>query len=335
MKVLRCPRMSRAHPSVIRALHTSIRRGSSLLIAVSGGVDSVVLLHALLELRGSLSLTLEVGHVNHRLRAEASADASFVEGLAKAAGVPFHLHVVDEVPPHANIEQWARRVRYEALQAVRGSRGLGALVTAHQADDQAEGLCMKALANKELRGVAAYDPRRALLRPLLGVPRAAILEYARSAGLVWREDESNADVRFLRNRVRSRLLPFLREEFGERVVESLATRAEALNEDLGFLNRLVEPVAARIPGPFGSKEWFRALQAELRELPEALQWRLVELSLLGSVGFPLGRRVSKEVVQFVLGQAEGQQLPAGLSLRREGGGLRIQTRSSVIAPEGR
>lgn len=315
--------MARAHPSVSRALQSSVRPGSSLLVAVSGGVDSVVLLHALVTLHSSLDLQLEVAHVNHRLRKDASVDAAFVESVSRSAGVPFHLHVVEESAPSVNVEQWARRVRYEALQAIRLRRGLSFLVTAHQADDQAEGLCMKALANKELRGVVEYDPRRVLLRPLLTVPRAAILDYAKEAGLTWREDGSNTDLRFMRNRVRGRLLPFLRQEFGERVVESLASRAEALNEDLAYLQDLVQPIAHRIPGAFGSKEWFRALQAELRSLAPPLQWRLIEETFLGEVGFPLGRRVSKEVVAFVLGESEGQQLPAGLSLRRAAGGVRI------------
>ena len=295
------------------------QRGS-FLIAVSGGVDSVCLLHGCLVI-ASKERRFEVAHVDHGLRKESGADAEFVRSIAQ---VPFHLHCP---APHAkgeNVEAWGRRERYEFFERVRTERGLDYVLTAHTASDVAETLLMRLVSNKDFGSLAPRDERRKLIRPLIRVPRAEIERYASAHGLAWREDSSNADVTLLRNRVRHELLPLLEQRFDPRIVETLADRAAYLRELGQAMAHLVEPVTSGLGAlSFGSKGWFRAVRAGLSTLPEAAKAHLIEELLLPVVGFRLGFKRSVEVAAFMEGDAKGIELPSGLRLVRHEGGLRL------------
>ena len=214
--------------SIKEKLSAEIPENSKLLIAVSGGLDSIVLLDLVAQLKECLSLTIEVIHVNHRLRTDSEKDALFVESVVKKYGFTFHLKEVIGKIPDANIEAWARKVRYDLIGQVMSEREIDFVLTAHTADDVAETLLMRLVSNKELLTIHKSDPARKLLRPLLEISRAEIVAYAKSKNLEYVEDESNLDTRFLRNRTRHLLIPFLEEKFNPNIKRILTERAVSI-----------------------------------------------------------------------------------------------------------
>jgi len=198
-------------------LHRSglLPRGARLLVAVSGGADSVALLRLLQAINGSdyWGWTLVVGHVDHGIRGEASAgDARFVEGLARELGLLFLSRKL-RVRGKAS-EAVLREGRWKALAAMAKKARCVGIVTAHHADDQAETVLMRMMRGcgvDGLRGIPAVAEMRevGVYRPLLNFRGADLREYLKGMGQAWREDETNALERYTRNRVRSELLPLM------------------------------------------------------------------------------------------------------------------------------
>ena len=317
--------MSRPKPSVLRTLKQELPRGKRLLLAVSGGVDSVVLLHGCLTLAHELQNQIEVAHVDHGLRRASKKDAAFVAELAERAGCKFHLCSLRPPIRRSNLEAWGRAERYTFFAGVLCPEGPDILLTAHSANDAAETFLIKLVSNKELTPIHRCDPERWLLRPLLSVTRAEINKYAKEHKLAFREDESNRDERFLRNRIRAKLLPLLAREFDPRIVETLSERAVAAGEDLECLSALARAQAGELSRhAWGSKPWLREARGLLASVPVALQWRIVEALLLAKVQYPLGRRHATKAVHFLLGTATGLELPGKFKLQRKGGGVQIR-----------
>jgi tRNA(Ile)-lysidine synthase len=225
-------------------------RGERVLVAVSGGADSTALLLALEELKrvGLLGVDLTAAHLDHGLRGEeAAADARWVEGLARELGFDC---VVGRASlsgkGRENLEQAARRARYEFLAGAARARGARAVLAAHTLDDQAETVMLRLLRGSGAEGLAGMAPERTLeaggevtlRRPLLTWARRTDTEgYCRGRGVEFRTDAMNDDERFARVRVRRRLLPLL-ESFNPRAAEALARAAALLREDSAALDEL-------------------------------------------------------------------------------------------------
>src|SRR3990167_2030928 len=167
--------------------------GETVLVGVSGGADSVALLHALLALRPHLGLTLHVLHVNHALRAEADSEAAFVESLGRRWGVPVTVERVRVIAePGESLEAQARRQRYAAFAKQARALGASRVALGHTADDQAETVLMRLLEGAGPRGLAGIPPVRSrFIRPLIEESRDEILSYCRGERLEWIEDPSN------------------------------------------------------------------------------------------------------------------------------------------------
>jgi len=198
-------------------LRPSLRPGSHLVLALSGGVDSVTLLAVLAELAPSMRFSLRAVHVNHGISPNAEAWAEFCLRICTQFGVPLHSESVD-IGPHRSLglEAAARRVRYDVL----ARQDADFIVLAQHRDDQAETLLLQLLRGAGVAGLAAMPERRALpgsravvLRPLLGTSRASIEQFARDRGLSWIDDESNADVARQRNFLRHEVMPLLKKRF--------------------------------------------------------------------------------------------------------------------------
>lgn len=196
-----------------------LRPGMRLAVAVSGGADSVALLRAVVEAALEIGLVLCVAHVHHGIRgAEADADAEFVAGLAEEFGLAFHRHDVD-TPAAARknretLEEAARNLRYGWFGELLASNVADAVATAHTLDDQAETVLHRLLRGAWTEGLGGIhpvltQPRGAILRPFLGVRRAEIEAWLSSLGQPWREDGTNSDISYMRNRLRHNLLPVL------------------------------------------------------------------------------------------------------------------------------
>jgi len=195
----------------------SRKQSPHLLLALSGGVDSVVLLHALSQLTVPLSFSLSAMHVHHGLSPHADTWLQLCEQLCNHHGIPFYSEKVQlDLQSGLGIEATAREARYHALTQVRQRLSADAIVTAHHMQDQAETLLLQLMRGSGVKGLSAmshWDADRYLLRPLLTVPKAKLLQYATAQQLNWVEDESNADISYDRNFMRQKAMPVLRERY--------------------------------------------------------------------------------------------------------------------------
>jgi tRNA(Ile)-lysidine synthase len=219
------------------AAHALLRPADHVLVAVSGGADSVALLAALNELHKTWSLRLSVWHLDHGLRAlESVRDREFVEQLAATLDLPIIVERA-RIVPGRNLEARARDVRYRMLAAAARAAGCRRIAVGHTLTDQAETVLLRLLRGAGTRGLGGMAPRRgAIIRPLLHCSRDDVVAFLRSRGLAWVEDTSNRDERFARNRIRHRLLPALVTLAGAHVPEVLARTAALLREDERFLD---------------------------------------------------------------------------------------------------
>ncbi|MCC6697017.1 MAG: tRNA lysidine(34) synthetase TilS [Candidatus Hydrogenedentes bacterium] len=229
----------------IRA-HNMAAPGDRVLAAVSGGPDSVCLLHVLLE----LGFAVEAAHLDHQTRdGESAADAEFTRGLCEKLGVPLHatsrpIAAEAEQSP-LSFEEYARNARYAFLTATAQAQGISIIATGHHADDQAETVLMRVLRGTSPGGLAGIPPVRVsgtarIIRPLIAVYRRDILAYLSEHELSYRTDKSNADYCYLRNKVRNLLIPELATAYNPGLPEALARLAEVQRAE----NELLDEAAS-------------------------------------------------------------------------------------------
>jgi tRNA(Ile)-lysidine synthase len=319
-----------------RALRRLRLEGRTLLVAVSGGIDSVALLHALQEIAERRELKLLIGHVNHGLRGDdAEADQRAVEALAADLGLLVRVARVDPAARRApgpsrdrpSPEEAARELRYAALRRMAQEAAADAVATAHSADDQAETVLLRLLRGTGpdgLGGIPERSPDGRIVRPLLRVPRAEIARFAAERGLSWREDASNASPVFARNRLRRDWLPGLARAFNPRLLRALGDLAEAQRRDSEWIEALVEREAAERIAREG--EWVRIEAAGWRDLPEALSRRLARraLACCGAARL-VSRRHLERMDAFLRDGLVGRaiELPGALRLVRDRSGFRL------------
>ncbi len=201
-------------------------RDAAVIAAVSGGPDSVALLHILKKLVPELGINLIAAHLNHQLRAEADEEEEFVRSLCKEWKIPFYCQVVNVQKAAADqkkgIEEAARDCRYLYFEELKQEIKADCVATAHHRDDQAETILLHILRGRGVRGLIGILPAHGyLVRPLLAVNRAAIEKYLEENSLSYCIDSSNYDLSFLRNRVRHELIPYLQKEFNPRIIDNL------------------------------------------------------------------------------------------------------------------
>lgn len=216
--------------------YTMLSPGDRVLVAVSGGPDSVCLLSVLHTLAKELDLTLHVAHLDHMFRGEESADeARFVIDLAARFGLPATIEKFD-VPAFCrerglSSQEGAREARYGFLRRVAAATGFTRVATGHTADDQAETFLMRLMRGAGVSGLAAIPPKRdSIIRPLIAVTREEVIGYLQSNNLDYKTDPSNLKPVYTRNRIRLEILPVLKR-FNPRIVETLASEAALLREE--------------------------------------------------------------------------------------------------------
>lgn len=239
--------------------HAMASRGDLVLVAVSGGADSVALLHVLQHLRLRLGLRLAVAHLHHGIRgAAADADAAFVRRLARQLGLPF-VEEHRDVPQQAqaaglSLEMAARAARYAFFARMAHQLGAAAVAVAHTADDQAETILLRLARGAGPQGLGGMEPvsRRAglkIIRPLLSIRRAEIVAFLKMHRLRWREDASNRDPHFLRNRVRHEILPLLAKRLNPQIHAALLRLAAVLREENAWLDEHAIAALKKCAGP--------------------------------------------------------------------------------------
>lgn len=225
--------------------HEMLVPGDHLVCAVSGGADSVALLFAMYLLAPKLQITLEAAHFNHGLRGEESdEDALFVRNLCDRLDIGLHMGQGSVVAGKKGLEAAARSARYAFLERLSGK-----IATAHTADDNAETVLMHMVRGSGLKGLGGIAPVRGnLIRPMLTVTRQEVLAFLREYNLSWREDSTNRQDMFLRNRLRHRVMPVLAEE-NPSLAPNLSQMALRLREDERVLSQLaaqLEPVVSNL-----------------------------------------------------------------------------------------
>jgi tRNA(Ile)-lysidine synthase len=253
--------------------HAMFRAGHRVGVAVSGGADSVFLLHALRELAPRWGLTLSVVHVEHGIRGgQSKADAEFVRALAAEFAVRFHLLEANVLEASDNLEQAARRARQTFFQGLIATGQLDRVATGHTRSDQAETVLYRIVRGSGLAGLTGIRTVtvEGLVRPLLDLERAEIVEWLNARGVGWREDPTNQDRAFARNRIRHEILPLLRQSFNPRLDSALANLSILAQAEETFWEAELEN---RNLAAFGSPPILNA--AELSALPTALARRVI------------------------------------------------------------
>jgi len=220
--------------------------GQTVVAAISGGVDSVVMLDCLVRFAAERDLSIVVAHFNHALRGEESdQDEAFVRELAEKSGLPCFSRkepVARFAERHRmGLEEAGRILRYRFLEDVRQHTAAHAIATAHHASDQAETLLFRMVRGTGWRGLGGIPAKRgAVVRPLLFAYREEIEAYAKERNLPYRQDRSNLDLRFKRNVIRHQILPLLKKEVNTKAEQHLNQLAEILREGEEFLHKSAE-----------------------------------------------------------------------------------------------
>lgn len=263
--------------------HHLLAAHDRVVLGVSGGADSVALVHVMARLRSLLRVQVSIVHVDHQLRAESGEDARFVEALGARVQMP-----VTVVPCEirkasaAGLEDAARRARYAAFLDVAQRQSASKIALAHTADDQAETVLLRLLRGAGLTGLSAIPVSRPLgeatvIRPLLEIWRDELLAYLKQHRAAYRTDVSNEDPAFVRNRIRRELLPMLERSYNPRIKAALNQVAEQCRTDAGFLQASAQ------------RHWKRLVKQEhghlvirregLLKQPKALQRQLIRLAV--------------------------------------------------------
>ncbi|MBI4598068.1 MAG: tRNA lysidine(34) synthetase TilS [Candidatus Omnitrophica bacterium] len=310
--------------------HQLLTPGDRVVVAVSGGADSVALLHLFTRLQPAWKLALVVGHVDHGLRASSSEDAEFVRRLAARWRLPVAIERREVGRACADngwsLEDGARRIRYDALQQMARRAQANRIALAHTADDQAETVLMRLLRGSGLLGLSAIpwqrtlDERATIIRPLLDVWREDVLAYLEAEGLSHCEDPSNRDLRFLRNRIRHELLPLLQQTYNPKIKHALLQLANHTHWEYRYLQTAAARQWKRVAKRHRSGAIRISVEGFNRQ-PKALQRQLLRQTveaLRGAVG-RLEFRHWAEAERLFTERPNGAivDLPNGLQLIRE------------------
>jgi tRNA(Ile)-lysidine synthase len=311
------------HEQVRRTIrrHQLLPSGALVVAGVSGGSDSVALIHLLLDLgeHGSFRMA-GMAHMNHRLRASSDRDEQFCRALAEGLRLPILVETADvrgyAAAQRLSLEDAARRLRYDFLSRAAAALDASRIAVGHTRDDQAETFLLKLLRGAGLGGLAAVYPRRgAVVRPLLDVTRGQLREYLSSRGIGWLEDETNEDLTNPRNRVRHVLLPHLERLYGGGVGGALARAAELARLDTSWLDeeaaRRFERLATRTDDALAFD--VMSLAAE----PPPIMMRILRLALRTLGGGEIGFQHVQAVADVLAGACRGTEVPgARVELRR-------------------
>ena len=281
--------------------HEMFRPGDRVGVAVSGGADSVFLLHALVQLASQRDLHLSVVHIEHGIRGPQSvADAEFVRDLAVQLGLPFHLHGADVPGMDDNLEQAARRVRTAFYQKLIQSGCVDRVATGHTRSDQAETVLYRVLRGSGFAGLAGILPviGPGIVRPLLELSGAEVRDWLRQRSITWREDETNQDRSYARNRLRHEILPLLTDACNPHLEQALANLATLARDEESYWaaalpvlpaqpgEPLVIPVSSLTGAPINIarrliRGYIRGVKGNLRQIEFAHVERILRMALAG------------------------------------------------------
>lgn len=297
------------HHFILR--HAMIKNGETVLVAVSGGADSLALLYGLHALHPQLNCQLHVAHLNHCLRPDADADADFVQNHAALLGVPCTLqraevsHLVKQWK--LSVEAAARKARYQFFQEVCQQISATKVALGHHQDDTAETVLMNLIRGSGSTGMKGITPVRNFrsfgvackpklavksIRPLAGLTRQQIEMFLTSKGLVPRQDSTNTDTRYLRNRIRHELIPTLENDYNPNIKVGLSRTADVLGAESEYLDTIAQKAfeTCRVRDPdrikaFTTSEGVVLDRVKFQEFHIAVQRRMLRQSFFEMLGY--------------------------------------------------
>ncbi len=263
-----------------------------VLLAVSGGPDSVALLLLFLKLKKKLKLDLLVVHINHNLRAgESNSDERFLRRLCKERNVDLYIKNIDvsllAKKEKLSLEDAAREARYRTFEKVCKKYKIKKVALAHTKDDQAETYLMRLLRGAGLKGLSGIWPVRqhkelVLVRPLLGISKTEIIRFLKQKKQNYRTDSSNLKPDYLRNKIRLKTIPYLRKNFNPQLCDILSRQTDVLRQVYQYIQKEAELIYTRICTK--SKKGVSINLVKFRELDTALAFEVLRLCLLGVKG---------------------------------------------------
>ncbi len=317
-----------------------ILAGETVVCAVSGGADSMGMLHLLHELQDKLKIKLVIAHFDHQLRVNSALDAQFVKKVAQKLSLPFVLESKNvkkfSKQKKLSIEEAARDLRYDFFERVALQWKANKVCVAHTKEDQAETILMRILRGTGTGGLGGMREKRTLgkvtlIRPLLSVEKADLKEYLKKNKILWREDSSNKDLTFTRNRIRKTLIPLLKKEFNPSVIEELCRLSEILKADESYFetqtNKLFQKMVVETEEGFRfSKNLFLKLELSLQRY---LVRRIFNLLREGSsLSFENTERVLSLIQKAQLGRKI--ILPGGIQFLIEHNGIKVLKKKTSL-----
>lgn len=270
--------------------HQLIRPGDKILVGVSGGADSMSLLHILDQLRSRVGFQVHAAHINHHLRKGANADQRFVEKFCASLNLPCttkDLALNKKIEQGGSVEEIAREERFKALIMIAKKNNCNALALAHHRDDLAETVLLRILRGTGLQGLQAILPKRMIngslfIRPLLDANRKEIEAYLKKQNIKFRTDPTNQQTHFFRNKIRRDLLPLLQRKYQSNIQEVLCNLAVTAGEDYEYLRQETQKIFPRLIQKRTPADSVALDLKKLQALPNAMK-RMVLRSAIDQV----------------------------------------------------
>ena len=320
MKAERVPKIFETVRKTITS-HQLLEKRDKVLIAHSGGADSTALLFVMQGLQREYQLELFVGHFNHRLRPNASADEEFVRGMAKECGLPLFVASEDvrffAEEQRLNLEEAARKMRYDFLKRTAEKIGGAKIATGHTMNDQAETFFLRLLRGSGLQGLGSIFPvvDGKIIRPLLLVERKEIENFLNKRGVAFRIDESNLERKLTRNKIRLDLIPYLQKDFEPNIIPQISKIVSILQDEESLMAKLAGKEAGRLVFKDGERIFLNIEAAS--SLPVGLARRIVRI-FISKIKGDL-REISFKDVEALLRLQVGESvtLKKDIHLKRE------------------
>lgn len=282
-----------------------------LLLALSGGPDSLCLFHCLLQCQERLPFQFHVAHIDHGWRSESQEEAKALEALTNQYQIPFHKKVLNPQLLKGNLEEASRQARYAFFEELYRTHGFQAVLLGHQAEDQAETVLKRLLEGSHWAKLGSLQPifewnGMPVWRPFLSISKRDILEWLQQRNMVPFEDATNQDQRFLRARMRQTIFPFLNQEFGKEVQQPLRALAEEIQEIKIYFDHKLNPIMENENrGPLGVYLDFTDLQLTSLEIKYLIR------KMSEKEGIILSRPLADLATQLIQEGAANRQLEIG------------------------
>lgn len=293
-----------------------IKNGDAVLVALSGGADSVCLLDVLCSLKDELGISVAAAHLNHMIRgAEADRDEAYAAELCTKIGIPFYAERIDV--PKISLQQGiseelaGRNARYDFFKRICKKYGYTVIATAHNKNDRAETVLMRVMRGTGIDGLCSIKYKRddGVIRPLLDVMRCDIEEYCKEKNLEYCTDSTNSSTDYTRNKVRCELIPFIEKDFNPSIIDSLCVLADNSMEDAKFINEYAQRLYNRINSPMPKRKPTIIDIASLQMVNESIQSRIIRIAAREVMGVKYNlSRVHIKAIKDLMNKETGASL---------------------------